>query len=180
MPRPVNHQITRLSRGSHPAPAAGVCAMELASMLAGEPFSDRPQCVSPAIGGFLRAYNDLIDDDLRQDLFRVVSDVVGSRGTDEVERARLRRVVDWGRAMRRRRGASLMLLPAREPTGAGGRIDPDEAGMFAVRAIGRRRPDAHRTALAFIAQLAAGAPEHRSRTCGIPAQCRSEPHLSLV
>lgn len=180
MPQPVNHQVTRLSRGSHPSPGAGVCAMELASMLAGERFSDRPRCVSPAIGGFLRAYNDLIDDDLRQDLYGVISDVVGSRGSPEVERGRLRRVVEWGRAMRRRRGVSLMLLPAREPTRADGRIDADEAGVFAVRAIGRRRREAHPAALALIAELAAGTPREPQQAPQIPAQCRWEPRLSLV
>ena len=97
-------------------------------MLAGEPFSDRPRCISPAIGGLLRAYNDLVDDDLRQDLYGVVSDVVGSRGTPQVERARVRRVVQWGREMRRRRGLSLMLLPAREPNGAEAESMPTRQG----------------------------------------------------
>jgi AhpD family alkylhydroperoxidase len=40
--------------------------MELASMLAHEPFSERPQSVCPVIGAFLRAYNDRLDDRWRQ------------------------------------------------------------------------------------------------------------------
>ncbi|HZE03801.1 MAG TPA: hypothetical protein VE127_01170 [Solirubrobacteraceae bacterium] len=181
MPHPINHQITRLSRGSHGSPEAGACAMELASMLADEPFSDRPRCVSPAIGGFLRAYNDLVDDDLRQDLYGVVSDVVGSRGTHEVERVRVRRVVEWGRAMRRRRGLSLMLLPAREPTGTGGRIDADEAGIFAVRAIGRHRREAHPAALAFIGELVAvGGRTNGRRNTDVPVLRGLEPAVSLA
>jgi hypothetical protein len=42
--------------------------MELASMLAGERFSDRPRSVSRALAAFLRGYNDLLDDKRRQDL----------------------------------------------------------------------------------------------------------------
>ena len=33
--------------------------MELASLLAGEPFTDRPACASPVIAAFLREYNDI-------------------------------------------------------------------------------------------------------------------------
>ena len=43
--------------------------MELSSMLAGEPFSDRPRCVDPVIAAFLRTYNDGLDDSRRQDLY---------------------------------------------------------------------------------------------------------------
>src|SRR5918911_2783052 len=91
-----SHQTVKLARGKHSSPREGVCIMELASMLAGERFSDRPYCVSPAIGGFLRAYNDFVDDRLRQDLYRLASAVVGTRGTPEVERLRVRRGVGGG------------------------------------------------------------------------------------
>ncbi len=76
-------QTMRLSRGKHSSPRYGACAMELASMLAGEPFSDRPRSVSPAISAFMRGYNDLLDDRRRQDLLRYVSDVVGTAGAEE-------------------------------------------------------------------------------------------------
>lgn len=88
-----SHQTVKLARGKHSSPHDGVCVMELASMLSGEGFSDRPYCVSPAIAGFLRAYNDFIDDRLRQDLFRLASEVVGTRGTPEIEQMRVRRVM---------------------------------------------------------------------------------------
>jgi hypothetical protein len=52
--------------------------MELASMLAGEPFSDHPQSVCPVIGTFLRTYNDAIDDEGRQDLYEYASLAVGT------------------------------------------------------------------------------------------------------
>jgi hypothetical protein len=65
-----SHQTIRLSKGKHASPSEGACVMELASMLAGEPFSDRPASVCPVIAGFMRAYNDRIDDERRQDLYR--------------------------------------------------------------------------------------------------------------
>ena len=56
-PRVVSHQTVRLSAGRHSSPAEGVCVMELASMLAHEPFSDQQRSVCPVIAAFLRAYN---------------------------------------------------------------------------------------------------------------------------
>jgi hypothetical protein len=63
--------------------------MELASMLAGEPFSDHPQSVCPVIGAFLRAYNDAIDDTPRQDLYEFASLAVGTRSSRSVQRRRV-------------------------------------------------------------------------------------------
>ena len=65
----VSHQTVRLSPGRHGRPEDGVCVMELASMLAGERFSDRPRSVCPVIAAFLRSYNDQVDDRRRQDLY---------------------------------------------------------------------------------------------------------------
>lgn len=89
------HQTVKLSRGKHSSPQRGACVMELASMLAGEPFSDRPDCVCPVLAGFLRVYNDHLDDDRRQDLFAYAARVVGSRSSASVEQARAARLVDW-------------------------------------------------------------------------------------
>jgi hypothetical protein len=63
--------------------------MELASMLAGERFSDHPKSVCGVIAGFLRAYNDAIDRDRRKDLFACAAAVVGTRGSRSTERARI-------------------------------------------------------------------------------------------
>lgn len=63
------HQSVKLGRGKHTSPEIGACVMELASMLTVEPFTDHPQSVCPAVGSFLRAYNDAIDDRRRQDLY---------------------------------------------------------------------------------------------------------------
>jgi hypothetical protein len=65
--------------------------MELASMLAGERFSDRPKSACRVIASFLRAYNDAADDERRQDLYSCAARVVGTRGSRATERARLAR-----------------------------------------------------------------------------------------
>lgn len=39
---PVSYQTIKLSKGKHTDPEDGACVMELASMLAGEPFTDHP------------------------------------------------------------------------------------------------------------------------------------------
>jgi hypothetical protein len=80
MPDVISHQTVRLSRGRHISPQQGACVMELASMLADEPFSDHPRAVCPLIAAFLRRYNDSLDDDRRQELVEIAALVVGSVG----------------------------------------------------------------------------------------------------
>jgi hypothetical protein len=62
--------------------------MEVASMLAGEKFSDEPRCVCPVIAEFLRTYNDQVDDARRQDLFAYAALVVDTRDDMRAERRR--------------------------------------------------------------------------------------------
>jgi hypothetical protein len=92
---PVTHQTVRLSRGKHSSKEKGACVMELASMLAGEPFSDHPRSVCPVIAALLRAYNDSVDDERRQELYPYAAKVVGSRGSRSLERARAQQVIEW-------------------------------------------------------------------------------------
>ncbi len=95
------YQTTRLAKGKHVSPDGGVCVMELASMLAGEPFSDRPSSVSPVVGAFARAYNDACDDERRQALYSWASRAVGSRAAADLERARERLLVEAAHDIRR-------------------------------------------------------------------------------
>jgi hypothetical protein len=69
--------------------------MEVASMLADEPFTDEPRCVCPVIAEFLRSYNDLVDDARRQDLLAYASLVVGTRDNPAAERRRANMCLDW-------------------------------------------------------------------------------------
>lgn len=153
-----SHQTIRLARGKHAGPAGGACVMELASMLAGEPFSDHPQSVCPVIAAFLREYNDRIDDRRRQDLYEFASLAVGTRGSRAVRAVRARMCVEWMDARRaeRRRGL-LRLLPRRRAAAV--HLDPEAAGRLAGAYAGRiasgRRAGEHEAALDFVERLVA-------------------------
>jgi hypothetical protein len=90
-----SYQTVRLAKGKHTSPQRGVCVMELASMLAGEPFTDHPRSVAPSIGALLRGYNDIVDDVRRQDLYRYAADAIGTAGSVADERLRGRRLRAW-------------------------------------------------------------------------------------
>jgi hypothetical protein len=79
----------RLAPGRHSSPRDGVCVVELASLLAGEPFSDRPDCVDHVIGGYLRSLNDRVSHAERQRLLPYAERAVGT-GTDR-QLSKLRR-----------------------------------------------------------------------------------------
>jgi hypothetical protein len=100
---PATHQTIKLGKGKHRSPDEGACVMELASMLAGEPFSDHPVSVCPVIGSLLRAYNDSIDSERRQDLYTCAAKVVGSRAPGHVQDARAARIKEWVEAVRKHR-----------------------------------------------------------------------------
>jgi hypothetical protein len=163
---PVTYQTIKLSKGRHNSPEEGACVMELASMLAGEPFSDHPASVCPVIGSCLRAYNDWIDDDRRQDLYQYASEVVGTRAPQEVQRARAARVTAWAGEVKRRRRTqftllrglcALMLWP-----------QPDDHGSRLVQAAARRRRGTHEQVLALLDELVALGAQQR-RTPSAPA-----------
>ena len=148
----VTHQTIKLSRGKHQSPDHGACVMELASMLAGEPFSDQPASVCPVIGSFLRAYNDSIDDERRQDLYDYASKVVGSRGSAEVRRARAQRLIAWGLHVQQRRWTRLV---PRFLRALAWQPELDVIGPQVVRAIANHDDRTHAEALALIDDLLA-------------------------
>jgi len=152
---PASHQTIRLSKGKHASPSEGACVMELASMLAGEPFSDRPASVCPVIAGFMRAYNDRVDDDRRQDLYRYAAEVVGTREAPEVEHARERRCLEWAELMRRQRRRPLRWVARSGPGSVDRRLGLDAAGTYAARSIRRHGERTHAAALALIDELIA-------------------------
>jgi hypothetical protein len=112
------HQTVVLGKGRHDSPDGGACVIELASMLAGERFSDHPSSVCPVIAGFLRGYNDLLPAGEQDELYAYAPRVVGSAAAPEIRRARARRILAWAGC--RGRGAfrvrlrpwDLVLLPA--------------------------------------------------------------------
>jgi hypothetical protein len=125
-----SHQTVRLARGRHASRHAGVCVMELASMLADEPFSDRSSSVSPTIGAFLRTYNDGLDDERRQDLYASAAAIVGSARRRSVERERINRCLEFALAHHGRRPSSRasLALATPEPAGAWAAMAALESG----------------------------------------------------
>lgn len=67
-------------------------------MLAGEEFSDRPRCVCPVIGAFLRAWNDRAAYRDRQRLRPYSAKVVGSRASSKLTRQRRDLCLEWAGA----------------------------------------------------------------------------------
>jgi hypothetical protein len=89
------HQTTRLSGGRHNSPDEGMCVAELASVLAGEPFTDHPVSVCRVIAAFVRTYNDRVDAVRRQDLLPYAALIVGTRADRQTERRRAARCAAW-------------------------------------------------------------------------------------
>jgi hypothetical protein len=167
--------------------------MELASMLADEPFGDRPASVCPVIGGLLRTYNDALDDERRQDLYAYAARVVGSRCGEVTERRRADRCAQWterivrGARARRLRGR---LRPFRHAAWANvtfaqqGRAEAAgiAAGRAAVKALAED-PASHEHTLRFVDELLAigGSPRPaavRGRGLGDGDGERAEPALT--
>lgn len=79
-------EIHRLARGSHFEQEGEMCLMEAVSWVAGEEFSDSPDCVSPVLSAFGRTFNDALDDERRQRLVPLIPrllNTAGSFGTDQ-------------------------------------------------------------------------------------------------
>jgi hypothetical protein len=71
-----------LSRGKHRSPRRGACFMELASYLAGEPWSDHPACTHPLLAALARDVNDYTCDAARGRLAALIPSVIGLTGDD--------------------------------------------------------------------------------------------------
>lgn len=71
-----------LSRGKHRNPRKGACLMEMASLLAGERWSDHPACVHPLLASLGRLVNDNTSDPERQQLNRLLPSMIGLTSDD--------------------------------------------------------------------------------------------------
>jgi hypothetical protein len=71
-----------LSRGKHRNPRKGACFMELASYLAGEPWSDHPRCTHPLLATLAREVNDHVSDASRVWLAPLIPEVIGLTSDD--------------------------------------------------------------------------------------------------
>ncbi len=71
-----------LSRGKHRSSRKGACFMEMASVLAGERWSDHPKCTHPLLSEVARLVNDHTSDDHRHELAILIPSVVGLNSDD--------------------------------------------------------------------------------------------------
>jgi hypothetical protein len=140
------HQTVRLSAGSHTAPDDGACVLELASMLGGEPFSDRPASVCPALREFLQGYNDGLPDVLRQELFGLAADIVGTHAPPPVTAWRARLCVDWARSVAAIEGITTEFEGSTLATCA-------QAGAYTAE-VARSNPWCHSQTVAFFTWIA--------------------------
>lgn len=84
-----------LDSGGHDSWEKGACVMEAVAYIAGEPFSDHPDCASPVITSFLISWNDSLPDDQRQMLKPYIPQIVGTRTTKADEETRAWMCTDW-------------------------------------------------------------------------------------
>ena len=73
------------------------CVMEAVAYVAGEPWSDAPECACPVITAFMIAWNDGLPSDADRDrlLKPLIPLIVGTRSTKEVEQRRATMAADW-------------------------------------------------------------------------------------
>jgi hypothetical protein len=177
---PVSYQTIKLSKGKHTDPEDGACVMELASMLADEPFTDHPASVCPVIGSFLRSYNDSIDSQRRQALYEYASKVVGSRADAGIRQRRAARLAEWAEEMQRTRRTWFVL---RSPLRVISRLrqPPIEAiGTYAVHSIPRHTDRTHAAVLALIDELLAMSPRDERVSARVLAAAKARALDSTV
>jgi hypothetical protein len=87
-------EVKLLTRGAHRNFAQGCCVMEAVSYVAGEPWSDSPECVSPTIAKFLREWNDDLHKNRTRLLKPLIPVIIGTRN-DHLENRRAKMIMDW-------------------------------------------------------------------------------------
>lgn len=92
---PISHQNVKLKKGKHVDPGQGACVVELASMLAGDRFSDHPPSVCPMVGAYMRGINDLCAEEERQRLLPYAAAIVGTAGSRQELKARIAACARW-------------------------------------------------------------------------------------
>jgi hypothetical protein len=81
---------TILKSGTHKSFDDGACIMELVSYVAGEKWSDRPECSCQTLTTLAIGINDRVDEETRQKLKSIVPLIINTRGTREDRIARSR------------------------------------------------------------------------------------------
>lgn len=87
-----------LESGQHESREVGMCVMEAAAYIAGEPHSDHPACTSEVIAAFMRSWNDSLrtNEDRDRLLKPLLPKIIGTRvGGHEADRKRAWMAMDW-------------------------------------------------------------------------------------
>jgi hypothetical protein len=87
-----------IKHGPHDENAAReMCVMEAVAYVAGEAWSDAPQCACPVITAFMVSWNDGLPTDADRDrlLKPLIPLIVGTRSTPAVEQKRATMSADW-------------------------------------------------------------------------------------
>jgi hypothetical protein len=180
-----------LSAGSHRNPRRGACFMEFASYLAGERWSDHPECTDPVLAALARGVNDGLSDARRDELVHHIPRVIGMRGDD----SRIGLIVALRAAtaalpvasMDRQHSLALGILALRRELGARG-IDVPELELAADLTL-RDVPEARAWALDHLARATRPAgPLHASAAlaitriaaAGIAEACIDDPDTLLI
>ena len=135
MARELDLQTLTLASGGHDPDSGQMCVMEAVAYMAGEPWSDMPQCASPVIAAFCRAWNDTdgpYGEAIRARLRDYIPRLVNSRGTREQEDARAWLATDW--LIRVQAPAWMRLAPALVPHAEVLAALPPQTSAAAVRA----------------------------------------------
>jgi hypothetical protein len=90
----IDIETLHLAHGSHADRGDGVCLLEAVAWIAGEPHTDHPVCVSPALAAFGRSLNDVLPDDKRQQLRQFIPLLPGTAG-DGHDETRGYMALDW-------------------------------------------------------------------------------------
>ncbi len=86
-----------LRHGNHSSREGGVCAMEAVAWLVNGMHTDKPACVCPVIGAFMRSWNDALpnDDDRNRLLRPLLPRLIGTAGDAALMTRRAWMATDW-------------------------------------------------------------------------------------
>jgi hypothetical protein len=149
-----------LSSGSHADFEEGMCVMEAAAYIAGEPWSEQPKCACPVITSFMIAWNDALPSDAERDrlLKPLIESVIDTKSTQAVEERRSYLALDW--LIRVHTPKWLDLVPSLAPHAKALRDLEEIADMAGATTAGKKvdaARDAARAAARAAARDAAGA-----------------------
>lgn len=125
-----------LAPGRHASPSEGGCFMEIASLLAGEPWSDYPRSTDPVLALLARAVNDYVSDAGRRALVPMIPAVVGTSVSDPRTPIQLVRLVaDYALV----RGTGTHAQKLRQSAAMVARLRIPEPGAYGLWARVQRR-----------------------------------------